>query len=106
MPIYEYLCLEGHRHEEWRDMDDRNRNGKCKICKKRAKRVLSPVRLTGLNDGSYFDIGLNRPVKSMRHAEEVARTMGLERRQGAVSPVHIKPREKVAAGPLIRVQGD
>jgi hypothetical protein len=38
----------------------------------------------------------------MRHAEEVARTMGLERRQGRVSPVHTKPRW-VAKGPLIRM---
>jgi putative FmdB family regulatory protein len=102
MPIYEYSCKDGHRFDEWREMDQRNRGCKCPVCNKRAKRVLSQVYMTGLNDGPYFDIGLNRPVRNMRHAEEVARTMGLERRQGRVSPVHTKPRW-VAKGPLIRM---
>jgi putative FmdB family regulatory protein len=41
MPIYEYQCEAGHRHERLRRYDERDCKSKCPECPGRAKRVIS-----------------------------------------------------------------
>ncbi len=41
MPIYEYECEEGHKHERFRSMSQSSENAICPDCGQEAKRIMS-----------------------------------------------------------------
>lgn len=55
MPIYNYLCPEGHSHDELKAIAKRATN-KCPDCGKTAKLVIVPVHLDYVNCG--WDLSL------------------------------------------------
>lgn len=44
MPVYEYLCPQGHRSERWRPMVQCTEPTACELCGEEAGRIISPTR--------------------------------------------------------------
>ena len=49
MPIYEFLCANGHKFEQWAKIGKAPEQRSCLNCQARAKRIMS---LTGWNTGA------------------------------------------------------
>ncbi len=59
MPIYEYQCTKGHKHDYLCHVDNRDNERLCPECKQPCKALISPVATT-------FTYADKSPVKRVR----------------------------------------
>lgn len=60
MPIYEYECQKGHKHERLRPMSDSDEDSVCPECGQQARRLMSV---------STFQIDFNSVIRKMTPEE-------------------------------------